>query len=94
MFWLIHKQKRRQEDRPHGKFTVSFHIKDVGAYEETINSVKKKKPLFIVVMKDERENLPGLNRYLKSNYIINTNFTNFSFWKKLPDSLLYNRQSL
>ncbi|MBU0576404.1 hypothetical protein KJ707_02875 [Patescibacteria group bacterium] len=72
---------------PTGKFTVSFHIKDLKAYQETMDSIRTKKPFFIVVMNDEHEELPGLNEYLENNYIINSDFTHFSFWKRLPGSL-------
>ena len=75
---------------PTGKFTVSFHIKDLNAYQETMDSVYNKKPLFIIVMNDEHEKLPGLDEYLQNHYIANSNFTNFSLWKRLPDSLLHN----
>jgi len=70
---------------PTGRFTVSFHIKDLGVFEETINSVKTKKPLFIIVMNDEHEKLPGLDQYLQKYYVLNSNFTNFSLWKRLPE---------
>ncbi len=70
---------------PTGRFTVSFHIKDLGVYEETINSVKTKKPLFIIVMDDEHEKLPGLDQYLQKYYVLNSNFINFSLWKRLPE---------
>jgi len=70
---------------PTGRFTVSFHIKDLGVYKETMNSVETKKPLFIIVMDDEHEELPGLNDYLQKHYVLNSNFTNFSLWKHLPE---------
>lgn len=72
------------QTNPTGKFTVSFHIKDLKAYEETMNDVRAKKPLFIVVMDDEGEELPGLSDYLQKNYVVNSNFTNFRLWKRLP----------
>jgi 4-amino-4-deoxy-L-arabinose transferase-like glycosyltransferase len=74
---------------PTGKFTVSFHVKDIGVYDETISSVYQKKPLFIVVMNNESEELPGLREYLENNYTINSNFTHFKLWKRLPDSLSF-----
>ena len=74
---------------PTGRFTVSFHIKDLNVYQETMDSVYDKKPMFIVVMNDEHEQLPGLDEYLQNNYIVNSNFNYFSLWKRLPDSLSY-----
>jgi hypothetical protein len=73
------------ETNPTGRFTVSFHIKDLGVYKETMRSVEAKKPLFIVIMDDEHEELPGLNDYLQKHYVLNSNFTNFSLWKRLPE---------
>jgi 4-amino-4-deoxy-L-arabinose transferase-like glycosyltransferase len=70
---------------PTGKFTVSFHIKDLGVYQETMDSVKNEKPLFIIVMDEEGEDLPGLNEYLEKYYVLNSNFDHFSMWKRLPE---------
>ena len=73
------------QTNPTGKFTVSFHIKDLKAYDETIASVKTKKPLFVVVMDNEGEELPGLDQLLQKYYILNSNFNNFRLWKRLPE---------
>lgn len=53
---------------PAGKFTVSFHIKDVKAYDETINSIKEVEPNIIVLMKDETGDFPQFYQYLDDNY--------------------------
>lgn len=68
---------------PTGRFTVSFHIHDFKAYDETITSVIEKQPPFIVVMDNETESLPGLTAYLEENYIMNANFEHFDLWKRL-----------
>ena len=68
--------------QPTGRFTVSFHITDLNVYDETFKSVTDKKPEYIVVMKGETAVLPGLNEYLKQNYIANPNFDNFVLWRK------------
>ena len=73
------------ETNPTGRFTVSFHIKDLKVYEETLQSVKDKKPLFVIVMSDESQELPGLDQYLQKYYVLNSNFTHFSMWKRLPE---------
>lgn len=70
---------------PTGRFTVSFHIKGLGVYEETLVSVKTKKPMFVIVMNDENGELPGLNEYLQKYYVVNSNFTQFNLWKRLPE---------
>jgi 4-amino-4-deoxy-L-arabinose transferase-like glycosyltransferase len=66
---------------PVGRFTVAFHIRDFGAYEETMNAVREKQPTFIVVMKNESE-LDGLQQYLDEKYIMNENFDHFYLWMK------------
>ncbi len=71
------------EKVPTGRFTVSFHIKDFQAYDETMESVKQRQPTYIVVMKDETMALPGLNEYLAAHYMPNVNFTHFTLWKAL-----------
>lgn len=68
---------------PTGRFTVSFHIHDFKAYDETIASVIEKQPPFIVVMDSETSVLPGLEDYLEENYVMNANFEHFDLWKRL-----------
>ncbi len=67
---------------PTGRFTVSFHIKDLKVYDETMQAVLAQKPHFIVVMKNESEPLIGLQDLLTQEYILNTNFHDFELWKK------------
>lgn len=69
--------------QPTGRFTVSFHIKDLGVYEETMQSVRDKEPQFVVVMKNENEELDGLQDYLDEHYVLNSNFENFWLWMRL-----------
>jgi hypothetical protein len=71
--------------QPVGKYTVSFHIKDFNAYEETMDAVRTKKPRFVVVMDDEKTELPGLNEYLNENYVMNANFEHYSLWKRIDN---------
>ena len=68
---------------PTGRFTVSFHIKDFKAYEESLASVVKKRPFFVVVMNNENTDLPGLYSFLEQHYIPNTTFEHFTLWKLL-----------
>jgi hypothetical protein len=68
---------------PTGRFTVSFHIKDFQAFDETVASVIAKRPDYIVVMKDETHELPELTRFLRENYMPNSNFKHFTLWKEL-----------
>lgn len=68
--------------KPTGRFTVSFHIKDFDAYDETIEDLIASQPLFIAVMNDEPDILPGLDEYLQEHYITNTNYEHFMLWKR------------
>ena len=72
------------QTQPTGRFTVSFHIKDFNAYEETLRAVIKKSPPFIVVMNNETQQLPELNQYLIDNYVRDNNkFDHFVLWKRM-----------
>lgn len=68
---------------PVGRFTVSFHIKDLQAYDETYAAVTQVKPEYIVVMRDETSSFPKLNNWLSQNYIPNHNYDYFVVWKRL-----------
>ncbi|MFZ5376151.1 MAG: ArnT family glycosyltransferase [Patescibacteria group bacterium] len=59
---------------PTSRFTVSFHIKDFEAYEETFALVESQKPELIVVMRDEKTAFPQLENYLRIHYMPNYNF--------------------
>lgn len=68
--------------QPTGRFTVSFHVTDLNAYDETYWDFVSKEPEFVVVMNDERTPLPGLAGYLQDNYIPNFSYDNFVLWRK------------
>jgi len=72
--------------QPVGRFTVSFHIKDLDLYEETAQAVMEYKPHFIVVMDNEQDELPGLEGFLAQEYLLNSNFDQFQLWKKIKNS--------
>jgi hypothetical protein len=69
---------------PTGKFTVSFHIKDVKAYDGTMHNLKKQRPLYIVVMNNERGKFPEFYQYLYQNYHLE---------RQYPEMKLYARNS-
>ncbi len=72
------------QTQPTGRFTVSFHIKDFNAYDETVRDVVKKNPPFIVVMNNETHELKELTSYLINNYVRdNSQFDNFVVWKRM-----------
>lgn len=70
------------ETIPTGRFTVSFHIKDFDAFDETYQSVVQKKPTFIVTMNDEHHSFTELETYIAENYMPDTQFDHFVLWKK------------
>jgi hypothetical protein len=72
--------------QPVGRFTVSFHIKDLDLHEETAQAVMEYKPHFIVVMDNENDELPGLEAFLAQEYLLNSNFDQFQLWKKIKNS--------
>ncbi len=68
---------------PTGRFTVSFHIKDFKAYDETYQDLVADAPQFIVVMNNETGAFPEFYAYLHANYIPNAQFEHFVVWNKL-----------
>lgn len=74
--------------QPTGKFTVTFHITDLNAYDETYYDLVTHHPEFVVVMRNETAQLPGLKGYLKNNYIPNNRFEHFVLWRKRSVSTL------
>lgn len=69
--------------RPVGKFTVAFHIEDLGVQAETMQALNEAPPKYIVVMKEQQSQLPGLNMLLQEQYFPMANLDNMVVWKKL-----------
>lgn len=68
---------------PTGKFTVSFHIKDLNAYDDTFADLEIQDPTYIVVMKNEKDDFPDFYQHLQANYRPFRNFDNFTLWRKM-----------
>lgn len=69
---------------PTGRFTVSFHIKDFNAFEETYADVVEKAPSFIVVMNNEESDFPQFYEYLAAEYEQTpVSFDNFKLWNRI-----------
>lgn len=68
--------------QPVGAFTVSFHIKDLQLYTETMDAVSAYRPEFIVVMHDETTELPGLGEFLRGNYVVFETYDHFTVWRR------------
>ncbi|HYD35378.1 MAG TPA: hypothetical protein VD999_04890 [Vitreimonas sp.] len=71
------------EKIPTGRFTVSFHIQDLGVHEETLADFKAHQPEYVVIMKNESDPFPEFYEYVYDNYIPNQNFHHFTLWKRL-----------
>lgn len=55
---------------PVGRYTVSYHIADFNAWDETISALLKEQPSFIVKMADEEKFFERLDSFLATNYIL------------------------
>ena len=72
---------------PVGRFTVSFHIIDIDAYDETMRALNETPPPYIVVMEDERAAFPEFYRFLYDNYMPNSTNDQYQYmtlWKYAP----------
>ena len=66
--------------QPVGRFTVAFHIEDLGLQEETIQLLQANPPEYIVVMKNQQSQLPGLSSLLQRHYRRSRTFDHFVVW--------------
>lgn len=68
---------------PAGRFTVSFHIKDFDAYEETIDSIRKTKPPVMVVMKDEDGKFDAFYSELRDSYAFVADYQYMTVYRRV-----------
>jgi len=68
---------------PAGRFTVSFHIKDFDAYDETIASIQRTKPPIIVVMKDEDGRFDAFYAELSNAYAFVADYPHMTVYRKV-----------
>lgn len=71
------------DTRPVGKFTVAFHIEDLGVQAETFDALLENQPQFLIVMKDQQSELPGLKGMLKTDYYRYMELDHMIVWKKI-----------
>ncbi|MDO8503710.1 MAG: hypothetical protein Q7S60_03390 [bacterium] len=71
---------------PVGRYTTSYHIRDFGGEEETLNSLKRKLPKYIIVVKDE-EQLAGLRSFLEENYIYLETIMGAEVWRAVGPNI-------
>lgn len=55
---------------PLGKYTVSYHINDFGAKEETVQKIKNEKPKVIIMIENEGDKFGELQEILMEDYIM------------------------
>ena len=68
---------------PTSRFTVSFHIQDLNAYEETLRDFIADSPKYAVVMRNENDKFPEFFAYLYGNYQLFQEYDNFTLWRRL-----------
>jgi len=67
---------------PADKFTVSFHIQDLKAYDETMAHLEKNQPQALVVMKNESDPFPAFYEFLKENYSLANDYDHLTIYLK------------
>lgn len=72
---------------PPGRYVTSFHIVDFGAQKETIESLVKSKPKYIIRVRGETRELPGLDNFMHQNYIYLETINEAGIWKLLSFEL-------
>lgn len=68
--------------QPVGRFTVAFHIEDLKLYQATMEVVRATAPPFVVVMKDQSTPLPGLESFLRLQYLPDRSYEYFTIWRR------------
>ncbi len=69
---------------PVGRFTVSFHIKDMNAYKETYHDLVAYEPTYIIVMKDEHGDFNKFYSYLSTYYAPYVEAEHMILYKRIP----------
>lgn len=67
---------------PATRFTVAFHIEDLGVYDETLNEIKTVSPKYIITMDQEPIKFPEFFGYLSTNYRKVKQTDHMSVWIK------------
>jgi hypothetical protein len=65
---------------PAGKYTVAYHIIDLKAYQETVDSLEKYSPKYIVINIDAEKPFPELQKILDGRYFFVTGFKNYNIF--------------
>jgi hypothetical protein len=73
---------------PPGRYTTSFHIVDFLGQGETMKALVDRRPKYIIVLKEEQRNLPGLAGFLQKNYIYLETLDGAEVWKLVTPSFV------
>ncbi len=68
---------------PPGRYVTSFHIIDFAAEKETLESLVKNPPKYIIRIQAETRELPGLDAFMNQNYIYLESMDGAEIWKKV-----------
>ena len=69
---------------PPGRYVASFHIFDFGAQKETMESLVKNPPKYIIRIRSELRDLPGLEVFMNQNYLYLDAIDGAEVWKYVP----------
>lgn len=72
---------------PPVKFTTSFHIVDFSGQKETLESLYKTPPSYILRVLSEKRILDGLDKFIQSAYIYADTIDGVEIWKKMSPNL-------
>lgn len=72
---------------PVGRYTVSYHIIDFNAYQETMKNLLTSPPRWIIVTQDEQKSFPELEDLIGTNYSLFQQFGQFKIFYQLPKTV-------
>ena len=69
---------------PAGRYTVSYHIFDFKAQEETLNALYSQPPRWLIVTQDEKRSFPQLESFIDNHYLFFQKFGRIKIFYQLP----------
>ncbi|HZZ99076.1 MAG TPA: phospholipid carrier-dependent glycosyltransferase [Candidatus Saccharimonadia bacterium] len=73
--------------RPVGRYTVTFHIQDFNAFDDTMKALNSKMPPIIVVMNDEQGKFPEFRALLAQKYVQVEHLQTMTIYRRLVKPL-------
>lgn len=68
---------------PPGRYITSFHIKDFDGKGETMAALKKSKPKYIIILRDEKDEFPEFFKFLYENFVYLETVGQADVWKRV-----------